>query len=407
MSELLKILGNNIAYFRHHPLYSTAVRSAENLIPNVTVMMAIKIAILIMMSVLFASGLFLLNELLFTRGIRKRLRKHRLSITNNGNSPSIFLLRTIDLPKDVAIRFRMNGSPMVWVTYVSPDEKEKDEKDAEDLPQNASAWDSADSENPLVPNLKDPLAEKQKPAKTNVRKSIKEVGKKAGFFASILSNISALLPKSNKTLQEAQGSLKNVQQQSNEVTAAINTKISAAESLKKQAGQLPGADKLTAAAQNTDISQMQSELFAKEDEEDTVYRGGAGLKLDFDPDKMCSRNFVHDDDVWRKNIGKKDENGGSLIYAQSIVLQPGDQMKVDLEIINLAEIPDAVSHYYKIEVLQIPYSKLHLTAPSRIVSGIVVFNKVSMLYRLLPQIIIISAALIALQLISALSMLLF
>ena len=82
-------------------------------------------------------------------------------------------------------------------------------------------------------------------------------------------------------------------------------------------------------------------------------------------------------------------------------------MKIDLEIMNLSDSPSAVSHLYKIEVRQILLSGMHLSAPTRFVSGIVIFSKVSHLDRILPSFLVIGLLVFSIQLISFLSYLIF
>ena len=82
-------------------------------------------------------------------------------------------------------------------------------------------------------------------------------------------------------------------------------------------------------------------------------------------------------------------------------------MKIDVEIMNLSDSTASVSHLYKIEVVQIPQTRLPLTAPNRYVNGIVIFEKVSQIERLMPQMFILGMVIISIQIIAGISYLLF
>ena len=86
------------------------------------------------------------------------------------------------------------------------------------------------------------------------------------------------------------------------------------------------------------------------------------------------------------NIGKEDDNGGALNFAQSRVLEPGDSLKIDIEIMNLSESTAPISQLYKIEVIQVPQTRLHLSSVSRYLNGIVIFEKVSQFSRIFPSV---------------------
>jgi hypothetical protein len=122
---------------------------------------------------------------------------------------------------------------------------------------------------------------------------------------------------------------------------------------------------------------------------------------------LRDKNFVYDEEVWNKNIGKVDELGGSLNFFQSKILNPGESMKIDVEIMNLSESAAAVSHLYKIEVLQIPQTRVPLTAPNHYVNGIVIYEKVAQIERILPQMIVVGLVILSLQIVAAISNLVF
>ena len=82
-------------------------------------------------------------------------------------------------------------------------------------------------------------------------------------------------------------------------------------------------------------------------------------------------------------------------------------MKIDVEIMHLSESAAAVSHLYKIEVLQIPQTRLPLTAPNHYVNGIVIYEKVAQIERILPQMIVVGLVILSLQIVAAISNLVF
>ena len=355
-------------------------------------------------------------DVIFDHYGKKRIRTHHLTISNNGNAPSIFLLRSIDIPKTLAVRFRIKDEPMIWVTYVPKKNKLEDNTAAVTAPPEEKA---ADEENEqLIPDLNAPIKKAKQQSSTlkdtidQTVKAVDSVGRKAGFFASILGTIVTLLPFKIPGLQETQSSLKNFQQETNSAIGTVNTKISAANTLADQVNKLPGADMLNSAAKNVgaDASNaMMSNLQGvnafsdKTLPQDNLNAIGG----DVESGSIFSNEFVYDEEVWKKNIGKVDENNGSLNYAQSKVLEPGESMKIDLELMNLSDSPAAVSHLYKIEVRQVLLSNMHLSVPTRFISGIVIFKKVSRLDRLLPSFLVIGMFVFSVQLISLFSYLIF
>ena len=80
---------------------------------------------------------------------------------------------------------------------------------------------------------------------------------------------------------------------------------------------------------------------------------------------------------------------------------------MDIEIANFSENTSAVSHLYKIEILQFPQSNLHLTAPSHYVNGIVIFKKVTRFDRIFPFVLVTGLEILSVQLISLLSKIVF
>lgn len=376
-----------------------------------------KISFILFLSLSMTSILFVINDYIFDYFIKRRMKTHHLRITNNGNTSSVFLLRTVEMPASLGIRFRIEDNPMIWVTYVPKKDKDEETAVEESHSVSESAAVQAEPENSLIPDLNDPMGaskKKKKPATVAetiapVTKKVYDVGKQAGFFASILSNVSSLLPKNLKGISDVQSSLKGFQDQTNQVNVAINTKVSAMDNLTQQVSKLPMADKIN--NMQTPFSMPDEKQLSKLAADRIGFNQTNSVNEDSEEvdreDMLQNSQFNYEEEVWLKNIGKVDEKGGALIYAQSKVLDPGESMFIDIEIINLSESSAAVSHLYKIEVLQIPQSRLHLTAPSRFINGIVIFEKASMFKRILPQTITIGLMIVFLQIIATVTYLLF
>ena len=69
----------------------------------------------------------------------------------------------------------------------------------------------------------------------------------------------------------------------------------------------------------------------------------------------------------------------------------------------MSESSAPVSLMYKIEVLQIPQTKLQLAAPKEYINGIVIYPKISLMSRILPNALIIAMIIMALQLLAGYS----
>ncbi len=369
----------------------------------------IKVSLFNLAAVVLGILLFLANDRSYTYFNNRRTRKHRLTIRNRGNVPSVFLLRTIELPKQLTVRFRTDKSSMIMVTQ-RPKEQPKPETEEtvqQEVRDEPSAWkkDTGSSQS-LIPDLNKPLEpgkEIGKAAEKTV-KTVGKTGKKFGLFAGILGTISSLLPTRVKGLNEAQDALKGVQQTSNEVVGSINQKTGSIGTLKNQVGSLvPDSlkDKASGIAQDA-AAGLQQEIVPSVTDED-----GSGFVGSDYQQSLGMKDFIYDEDVWRKNIGKTDENDGSLVYAQSKVLNPGESMQVSVEIMNLSESNAPISFMYKIEVLQIPQTKLPLAAPRQYISGVVSYQKISRTTRILPIGIAIGMIIIAFQILAGISYLLF
>ncbi len=418
MNNIPQYIINWLKAFDEPDILAIISRSLIFLEKNVSWSDILKASSVILLSLLLANIVFILNERLYDYFSNARIKTHHLTITNNGNTPSIYLLRTLDMPKNIVLRFRIDHQPMIWVTYAPKESLQQDEPQYVRGSDAAEAGSSGSPHDSLIPDLNNPLDPKKKPDAGAVveqtTKTISKVGKTAGFWASLLSNIATLLPIKIGGLSDAQSSLKNVQQQTTELTTNVNTKVNTVNSLSNQVKQIPGADKVSSMAQSSgmtpdNLKQQAGDLAgsftnpANSGQDDSI-KIIAGEKA---RGSYLSDDFVYDETVWEKNIGKVDKSKGSLNFAQSKVLEPGESMKIDLEIMNISGNPAAVSHMYKIEIRQIMVSRMNLTAPTQYVNGIVIFRKVNILHRLLPSIISMLLVIIAIQIAAIYSYLIF
>ncbi len=355
-----------------------------------------------MFSIVMIVSLFLANERIFNFFMRRRVKKHRMTLRNRGNVPSIFLFRTVDLPKQLAVRYRIGQSLMIMVT-----QKPKEVPQAKQAPEEKAAAEAvpvssgnADDPGGLIPDLNKPLEKKQTVGETAEKavKAVGQTGKKFGLLAGILGSISNLLPGRSKALNEAQSALKGVQQDANNLVGTVNQKTGNINTLVNQVGSLaPDSLKQQASGLKDEaVAGLKQGTLSFSDSGDEEYRQSFGL-----------HDFSYDEEEWSKNIGKTDESNGSLVYAQSKVLNPGESMTVDIEIMNLSESNVPITYMYRIEVLQMPQTRLPLAAPRQYINGIVVFPRISRLSRVLPVGIVIILVIIAIQLIAGLSYLLF
>lgn len=348
-------------------------------------------------------GLFLINDKIFETYTSKHVKKHHLTITNHGNVPSIFLFRTIDLPKQLAIRFRVDGNPMIWVSQKDknepePGQEKKKSASAEQTAAPVPGKRNSAAPTPLVPDLDKPFA-----AAETITKTAGSVSRKTGLFAGIINSITNLLPFKSKALNQAGEELKGFQQDTNDAVKSMNTKIGNVDTLGNQVNSLfkQGSSPLQPVAESGGgISALENTASGAGVTEQVLRNADADTTVRL-------KNFVYDEDVWHRNIGKVDENGGSLNYAQSKILEPGESMKIDLEVMNLSEDPAPVSLLYKIEVLQIPQINLQMAAPKQYISGVVIYPKQTEVTRLVPAALMTLLILISVQLLVLLSHLLF
>ena len=62
---------------------------------------------------------------------------------------------------------------------------------------------------------------------------------------------------------------------------------------------------------------------------------------------------------------------------------------------------------YKIEVIQVPQTRLHLSSVSRVLNGIVIFEKVSEISRIFPSVVAFLMIIAAVQIIAAFTYIIF
>ena len=379
-------------------------RRVNNLLSQIDWIQIMKIVIFIALASGLTIVLLVANDKIFAYYNDKRIKRHHLTIRNNGNVPSIFLFRTIDLPKQLAVRFRVGDMPMIWVSRKDTTVQQPAEIKAEE-PVQASVSRGNSSETSLVPDLRDPFADAAGTvgkAASGAKKAVTDVGKKAGFIAGIISSFMNLFGIKSDTLSDAQGSLKNVQQQSNETIQTVNTKMGTADTLTNQVKSIVPENSFPDAVKSAAPGVQTSGSVSGAAETEEAARNSLDLSQ-----SAAARDFVFDEDVWRSNIGKVDEQGGDLNYAMSKTLEPGESLKIDVDIMNIADSSDPVSLMYKIEVLQIPQTKLQLAAPKEFVNGIVIYPKISLWSRIIPGAVIVALIIISLQLLAGYSHLVF
>ena len=365
----------------------------------------IKISFFNLFTIVLITLIFLANNVILNYFQQRRIKKHKMTIRNRGNVPSIFLFRTIDLPKQLTVRYRIGESSMIMVTHKPKPEAEEEKPAAETVKAEAGTGQPGERKNTddlssQIPDLNKPLDPKKAAADT-VEKTVKTVGqagKKFGLIAGILGSIANLLPWRSKALNEAQGALKGVQQDANNVVGLINQKTGNINTLANQVGSLaPDSVKQKASGLKDEAvgTIQQGSLFPDNDEAENQQRS-LGLY-----------DFSYEEENWLKNIGRTDADNGSLVYAQSRILNPGDSMQISIELMNLTESNIPMTYMYKIEVLQMPQTKLPLAAPRQYISGVAAFPKTNRFTRILPVGIMIMLVIIALHLIAGVSYLLF
>ncbi len=332
-----------------------------------------------------------------SRLARNRIKRHKLSIVNVGNLPSVYLLRSVSLPDNIAIRFRSNGQPMIWITRLDQDDiaaREKAEKKeaAEDaLPEPAAeAAANQSSSSKLIPDLNNPM-KNLKAAEQNV----KTKARKASRVSTFLSNVTSLFNVKNSVINKAASTLKDAAQTTTQTLTGMDSNLAKASSLMNQAGGFipdKAADQVKQGA--ADALQKGSEAPSEADEPALT-------------EFSMAKNFTYDEAVWRKNMTRRDKFGGSMIYAQSELINPGETLDVEVEILNMDESGAPVTLGYGIEITQIPRSKTTFTAPRQTVDGVVTFPKLPLWKMILPTALTVLMVAGSIQIIAALCLALF
>ncbi len=332
-----------------------------------------------------------------SRLAKNRIKRHKLSIVNAGNLPSVYLLRSVSLPENIAIRFRSNGQPMIWITRLDKDDieaREKAEKKeaAEDaLPEPAAeaAANHSPSAN-LIPDLNNPM-KNLKAAEMNV----KSKARKASRVSTFLSNVTSLFNVKNSVINKAASTLKDAAQTTTQTLTGMDSNLAKASSLMNQAGSFipdKAAEQVKQGA--ADALQKGSEAPSEADEPALT-------------EFSMAKNFTYDEAVWRKNMTRRDKFGGSMIYAQSELINPGETLDVEVEILNMDESGAPVTLGYGIEITQIPRSKTTFTAPRQTVDGVVTFPKLPLWKMILPTALTVLMVAGSIQIIAALCLALF
>ena len=332
-----------------------------------------------------------------SRLARNRIKRHKLSIVNVGNLPSVYLLRSVSLPDNIAIRFRSNGQPMIWITRLDKDDiaaREKAEKKeaAEDaLPEPAAeAAANQSSSSKLIPDLNNPM-KNLKAAEQNV----KTKARKASRISTFLSNVTSLFNVKNSVINKAASTLKDAAQTTTQTLTGMDSNLAKASSLMNQAGGFipdKAAEQVKQGA--ADALQKGSEAPSEADEPALT-------------EFSMAKNFTYDEAVWRKNMTRRDKFGGSMIYAQSELINPGETLDVEVEILNMDESGAPVTLGYGIEITQIPRSKTTFTAPRQTVDGVVTFPKLPLWKMILPTALTVLMVAGSIQIIAALCLALF
>ncbi len=332
-----------------------------------------------------------------SRLARNRIKRHKLSIVNVGNLPSVYLLRSVSLPDNIAIRFRSNGQPMIWITRLDQDDiaaREKAEKKeaAEDaLPEPAAeAAANQSSSSKLIPDLNNPM-KNLKAAEQNV----KTKARKASRVSTFLSNVTSLFNVKNSVINKAASTLKDAAQTTTQTLTGMDSNLAKASSLMNQAGGFipdKAAEQVKQGA--ADALQKGSEAPSEADEPALT-------------EFSMAKNFTYDEAVWRKNMTRRDKFGGSMIYAQSELINPGETLDVEVEILNMDESGAPVTLGYGIEITQIPRSKTTFTAPRQTVDGVVTFPKLPLWKMILPTALTVLMVAGSIQIIAALCLALF
>ena len=381
-----------------------AIRMLRELLAQVTFLIrtvnwgvVIRAFFILIVGVIIAVWLLAWCDNYMSRLSKKRIKRHKLSIVNAGNLPSVYLFRSVSLPDNIAIRFRSNGQPMIWITRLDKDDiaaREKAEKKeaAEDALPEPAAEGAANqsSSSKLIPDLNNPM-KNLKAAEQNV----KTKARKASRVSTFLSNVTSLFNVKNSVINKAASTLKDAAQTTTQTLTGMDSNLAKASSLMNQAGGFipdKAAEQVKQGA--ADALQKGSEAPSEADEPALT-------------EFSMAKNFTYDEAVWRKNMTRRDKFGGSMIYAQSELINPGETLDVEVEILNMDESGAPVTLGYGIEITQIPRSKTTFTAPRQTVDGVVTFPKLPLWKMILPTALTVLMVAGSIQIIAALCLALF
>ncbi len=324
-----------------------------------------------------------------------RIKRHKLSIVNAGNLPSVYLLRSVSLPDNIALRFRSNGQPMIWITRLDKDDiearekAEKEEAGEDTLPEQTA--EAAENQSPsanLIPDLNNPL-KNLKAAEMNLKSKARKVSR----ISTFLTNVASLFNIKNSAINKAASTLKDAAQTTTQTLTGMDSNLAKASNLMNQAGGfIP-------------------EKPADRVEQDAAAENGSEAPSDENEltitDFSMAKHFTYDEAVWRKNMTRRDKFGGSMIYAQSELIKPGETLDVEVEILNMDESGAPLTLGYGIEITQIPRSKTTFTAPRQTVDGVVTFPKLPLWKMILPTALTVLMVAGSIQIIALLCLALF
>ncbi len=324
-----------------------------------------------------------------------RIKRHKLSIVNAGNLPSVYLLRSISLPDNIALRFRSNGQPMIWITRLDKDDiearekAEKEEAGEDTLPEQTA--EAAENQSPsanLIPDLNNPM-KNLKAAEMNLKSKARKVSR----ISTFLSNVTSLFNIKNSVINKAASTLKDAAQTTTQTLTGMDSNLAKASNLMNQAGGF--------------IPEKPEDR----GEQDAAAENGSEAPSDENEltitDFSMAKHFTYDEAVWRKNMTRRDKLGGSMIYAQSELINPGETLDVEVEILNMDESGAPLTLGYGIEITQIPRSKTTFTAPRQTVDGVVTFPKLPLWKMILPTALTVLMVAGSIQIIAVLCLALF
>ena len=92
----------------HNQLFRDFIDEAARRLQDIDWETMGKVCSVMVISMLLVSLLVLINDRMYESSMKRRMKIHHLTIRNDGNSASVYLLHTVDLPKTLAIRFRID-----------------------------------------------------------------------------------------------------------------------------------------------------------------------------------------------------------------------------------------------------------------------------------------------------------